>query len=103
MMSSPRGGILARSIRKCRGSAMLTLLRISAHPGVECPEMLGGVSAPGPPRLGAPQEIGGRRPRAVTTRGASQQADVTGGKGIALAQRTQRDVLRRPFANAGDG
>ena len=34
--------------------------------------------------------------------GAAQQADVAGGKGVGLAHGAQRDVLRRPLADAPD-
>ena len=65
------------------------------------PEMLRGIGAPGPPGLGAILQFGRARPRAVA-RGAAQQADVAGRKGIGLPHGAQRDVMRRPFADAAD-
>ena len=63
------------------------------------PQMLRGVGAPRPPGLGAGEQLGRGRPRAVDRGERAQQADVGGGKGVGLAQRAQRDVLRRPFAD----
>src|SRR6185312_6468346 len=101
IMSSP-SGVAVRSTNQ-RASSAMEQLPVNEVGGVGRPQMLRRIGAPGPPRLGTPDEIGRRRPLAVDQRGAAQQADIGSGKGVGLAQRAQRDVLRRPFADAADG
>ena len=75
--------------------------------GLRCrigsPEMLRSIGAPGTPGLGAAVQLGRTRTCAVLPRGAAQEADVARREGIGLAHCAQRDVLRRPFADAADG
>lgn len=61
--------------------------------------MLRGIPTPRTPFLGSRLELVGCRPSPSIVCQRAQQADVRGGKGIRLAQLTQGDVLRRPFAN----
>ena len=62
--------------------------------------MNGGVGAPRSPRFGDPHDRSGRRhSRAVGER--APQTEIREGKGIRIAEGTQRDVLGRPCADSG--
>lgn len=65
------------------------------------PEMRGGVGSPRAPRFGAKEEsdFGERRAAAC----GLTQAEVAGGKGIWAAQEPHGEILRGPFADAGQG
>src|SRR5579872_976015 len=68
--------------------------------GLGHPQMQHGIGAPRPPRLGAGEQFA--RLRSPT--GNLERAlycDVAGEEGVALAQRAHGDILRRPFADAG--
>src|SRR5688572_19243455 len=86
-----------------RNSAAAGEVLTCASSGSARPEVLGGVRAPGPPRLRPRQQVRRRRPRARAVGGAAQQADVARGERVRLAQRADRDVLRGPLADAADG
>src|SRR5262245_5965191 len=93
MPSSPIG-VLMRSMSSVRGLSM---------GGLVCgPRMLRGIGAPWPPGFGAILQVGGARPRANPDGGTPQQTDIAGREGIGLAHRPQRDVVRRPFADAAN-
>ena len=86
-----------RASPTARTSRILRILRVRR------PEVLGRIGAPRPPGLGAPEQVRGRRPRA---RGAASRPGAARRRwpeGVGLAQRAQRDVLRRPLADAADG
>jgi hypothetical protein len=61
----------------------------------------GGIGAPGAPALRPLEQLTRRRPAALLVGQGAQQADIGGRKGVALAQAAHGDVLRRPFADAG--
>src|SRR5258708_39215789 len=100
MANSPIG-VSSLSMSRRSVSAMNRLACDWGGRGVRRPEMLRGIGAPRTPRLGTVEQIGRRRPRAVDRR-AAQQADIGSGKGVGLAQGAQRDVMRRPLADAAD-
>src|SRR5216683_5584971 len=101
MASSPIG-VAMRSMRSESGSAMKRLLDDRPRCGVGSPKMLRGIGAPGAPWLGAAVELGGAGAGAGAPGGAAQQADIAGRKGVGLAHGTERDVMRRPFADAAN-
>src|SRR6185437_15692074 len=65
--------------------------------------MLRCVAAPGTPLLAARQQLRGRKRRAEYLLRVAQDADVGGGKGVGMMQAAERDVLRGPLADAGNG
>src|SRR6185437_2162455 len=65
--------------------------------------MLRCVAAPGTPLLAARQQLRGRKRRAEYLLCVAQDADVGGGKSVGMMQAAERDVLRGPFADAGNG
>src|SRR6266545_8103178 len=64
--------------------------------------MLRSVSAPRSPAMRARLKLRGSRSRAVGLGGAAQETNVASGERIWIAQRTQGNVVRRPFADPAD-
>src|SRR5262245_31876261 len=96
--SSPIG-VLIRSMSRVSNSARGLVMRGSLVRG---PQMLRGIGAPRPPGLRPVLQDRRRRPRPDADRSSAQQADVAGRECIGLAYGAQRDVVRRPFADAAD-
>ena len=67
------------------------------------PEMLRSVAAPGTPLLAACEQLRGRERVAEEMLRVAKDADVGCGKGVGMMKAAERDVLRGPFADAGDG
>ena len=65
--------------------------------------MLRRVAAPGTPRFAAREQLRRRERRAEELLCIAEDADVGGGKGVRMMQAAERDVLRGPLADAGDG
>ena len=67
------------------------------------PEMLRCVAAPGTPLFTACEQLRGRERLAEEMLRVAKDADVGGGKGVGMMQAAERDVLRGPLADAGNG
>src|SRR5579872_3123546 len=88
-------GVGARSMRKRCVSGMKSSR-------IRCPKMLGGIGAPRPPRLRALEERRRRRPHAIGLARPAKQPDIACRESVGFAEDAERDVLRRPLADAGD-
>ena len=67
------------------------------------PEMLRCVAAPGTPRFAAREQLRRRELCAEELLCIAQDADIGSGKGVRMMEAAECDVLRGPFADAGNG